>query len=170
MLTQRLGLSDRVAHQQGNALALPFPDAHFDMVWTQHSTMNIELKANIYAEFQRVLRPGGRYASQEILRGENTPVYFPVPWARDPSISFLEAPATIRAIIEAAGFRAKHWIDETPKAREWYDKRVQTAASGLPPLGIHLLLGEDMMSMSQNQIRNLKEKRIAIFQAVFEKI
>ncbi len=171
MLTQRLGLSDRVAHQQGNALELPFPDAHFDVVWTQHSTMNIELKANIYAEFQRVLRPGGRYASQEILRGENSPVYFPVPWARDPSISFLDAQQAIRAMIEAAGFRALHWIDETSKAREWYDKRIQTAQAGLPPLGIHLLLGsEDMMAMSHNQIRNLNENRIAIYQAVLEKI
>lgn len=170
MLTQRLGLADRVTHQQGNALSLSFPDESFDIVWTQHSTMNIEPKANIYAEFQRILRPGGRYASQEIMRGENTPAHFPVPWARDPAISFLETPGQIRALIEAAGFHALHWIDETSKAREWYDQRVQSAASGLPPLGIHLILGEDMMAMSQNQIRNLNENRIAIYQAVFEKI
>ncbi len=169
MLTQRLGLADRVVHQQGDATALPFSDKSFDVVWTQHSTMNIERKASIYAEFQRVLRRGGRYVSQEIMRGENSPIHFPVPWARDPAINFLESPDTIRSMIEAAGLSMLQWIDETANARGWYDKRLATAAAGLPPLGIHLLLGEDMLAMSRNQLLNLNEHRIAIFQAVFEK-
>ena len=169
MLTARVGLSDRVRHQHGNALALPFADASFDVVWTQHSTMNIEDKPGIYAEFQRVLRHAGRYASQEIMQGENTPVHFPAPWARDPAISFLQSPQAIRRLIEAAGFTALHWFDETAKARAWYDKRLLAVTAGLPPLGIHLLLGEDMIAMSHNQIRNLNESRIAIVQAVFQK-
>lgn len=170
MLTARLGLSDQVRHQHANAMALPFPDASFDLVWTQHSTMNIEDKPSVYAEFQRVLRHDGRYASQEIMQGEATPIYFPVPWARDPSISFLQPPAAIRRLVEAAGFLSSHWVDETAKAREWYEKRIQSTAAGLPALGIHLLLGEDMMAMSRNQIRNLNENRIAIVQAVCQKI
>jgi SAM-dependent methyltransferase len=169
MLTARIGLSERVRHQHANALALPFPDTSFDVLWTQHSTMNIEDKSSIYAEFHRVLRRDGRYASQEIMQGDNSPVYFPVPWARDPAISFLQPPATIRSLIERAGFSALVWNDETASARNWYDKRIQTAASGLPPLGIHLLLGEDIVAMSHNQISNLNENRIAIIQAVFRK-
>lgn len=169
MLTAKLGLADRVRHQHGNALALPFPDASFDVVWTQHSTMNIEDKPSVYAEFQRVLRPEGRYALQEIMRGDVTPIHFPVPWARDPTISFLQTPTAIQRLIQAAGFASLSWADETASARDWYDKRLQSSANGLPPLGIHLLLGEDMMAMSQNQIRNLNENRIAIVQAVFQK-
>lgn len=169
MLTARVGLSDRVQHRQGNALALPFPDASFDVVWTQHSTMNIEDKPSVYAQFQRVLRHEGRYASQEIMQGAMTPVHFPVPWARDPAISFLQTPDRTRKQIENAGFTPLHWIDETASARDCYDKRVQTASNGLAMLGIHLLLGEDMMAMSHNQIRNLNENRIAIIQAVFQK-
>jgi ubiquinone/menaquinone biosynthesis C-methylase UbiE len=170
MLTARLGLAHRVKHHRANALALPFPDASFDVVWTQHSTMNIEDKANLYAGFRRVLRHEGRYASQEIMRGINAPVYFPVPWARDPAISFLQTPDAIRALIESAGFSALSWNDETASARSWYDKRLQAASAELPPLGVHLLLGEDLLAMSQNQIRNLNENRIAIVQSVFEKI
>ena len=169
MLTARLGLSDRVRHRHGNALALPFPDGSFDVVWTQHSTMNIEDKPSVYAEFRRVLRHEGRYALHEIMQGENAPIHFPVPWARDPAISFLLPPTTIRRLIEATGFMASHWIDETANARDWYAKRVQAATPGLPPLGIHLLLGEDIVAMSRNQIRNLNEHRIAIVQAVFQK-
>jgi ubiquinone/menaquinone biosynthesis C-methylase UbiE len=169
MLTARIGLSNRVHHRHGDALALAFADASFDVVWTQHSTMNIENKSSVYAEFQRVLRHDGRYALQEIMQGVVAPVHFPVPWARDPAISFLLPPSTTRQLIEAEGFAVLDWIDESDSARDWYDKRIQSASSGLPPLGIHLLLGDDMMAMSKNQIRNLNEGRIAIIQAVFQK-
>ena len=169
MLTARLGLAHRVRHEHADALALPFPDESFDVVWTQHSTMNIEDKPSLYAEFRRVLRPQGRYASQEIMQGINSPVHFPVPWARDPAISFLQPPEAIRVLIESAGFSASHWNDETASARSWYDKRIQISAAGLPPLGIHLLLGEDIVAMSHNQIRNLNENRIAVVQSVFTK-
>lgn len=167
MLTARVGLSDRVCHQQGNALALPFAAGSFDVVWTQHSTMNIEDKPKLYAEFRRVLRRGGRYALHEIMQGQTTPIHFPVPWARNPAISFLQPPEIIQRLIEASGFAMSQWLDETASARVWFEKRVQAAASGLPPLGIHLLLGDDMVAMSRNQIRNLNEGRIAIVQAVF---
>ena len=34
-------------------------------------------------------------------------------WARDASTSFLRAPAEMRAVIEAAGFRPRAWDDMT---------------------------------------------------------
>ena len=40
-LTTHLGLTGQVTHQVGNALELPFDDGHFDVVWTQNSSMNI---------------------------------------------------------------------------------------------------------------------------------
>ena len=69
MLTERLGLAERVRHRVGNALALPFDDASFDVVWTQNSGMNIEDKAGLYAGFHRVLRPGGLLVMQEPMAG-----------------------------------------------------------------------------------------------------
>jgi SAM-dependent methyltransferase len=55
-LTRRTALADRVEFRHGNARALPFADASFDIVWTQHSSMNIDDKATLYAEAHRVLR------------------------------------------------------------------------------------------------------------------
>jgi len=40
-LTGRVGLSERVDFRQGSALALPFPDASFDLAWSQNVAMNI---------------------------------------------------------------------------------------------------------------------------------
>src|SRR5947207_1021926 len=113
MLTERLGLADRVTHQVGNALELPFEDGSFDAVWTQNSGMNIADKERLYAGFHRVLRPGGRLAIQEPMAGPVQPVIFPVMWARDASSSFLRTPQEMRTLIEATGFRVRAWDDVT---------------------------------------------------------
>src|SRR5438093_9528538 len=103
-LTARLGLSDRVVHRVGDALALDVPAASFDLVWTQNSGMNIADKARLYAAFARVLRPGGRVVLQEPMAGPVQPVVFPVMWARDSASSFLHTPEAMRSAMEAAGF------------------------------------------------------------------
>ena len=77
MLTRRLGLAGRVTHRTANALALPFDDGVFDVVWTQNSGMNIADKRRLYAGFHRVLRPGGRLAIQEPMAGPGDPPIFP---------------------------------------------------------------------------------------------
>jgi sarcosine/dimethylglycine N-methyltransferase len=73
MLTARTGLADLVCFRQGNALKMRYPGAGFDVAWTQHSSMNIADKERLYAEIQRVLRPGGRLALHEILAGPVSP-------------------------------------------------------------------------------------------------
>ena len=59
-LTRRTGLAGRVSFHHGDALALPFADARFDVVWTQHSSMNVDDKEALYAGIHRALRRGGR--------------------------------------------------------------------------------------------------------------
>src|SRR6266498_3134866 len=115
-LTARLGLTDRVKHRIGDALALDVGADAFDVVWTQNSGMNIPDKERLYAGFARMLRPGGLLALQEPMAGPVQPVVFPVMWARDAAASFLRAPGEMRAVIEAAGFQVRAWDDVTAEA------------------------------------------------------
>jgi SAM-dependent methyltransferase len=169
-LTRMTNLADLVTFKHGDALDMPYPDEGFDLVWTQHSSMNIADKERLYKEIRRVLRPGGRLALHEITAGPNAPVRFPVPWAREPSISHLRPPEAIRALIPAAGFRELAWLDETSSATEWFRQRLAAAPAGGPPLGLSLLLGADFPEMFRNQVRNLGEARIRVIQAVFERV
>ncbi len=170
VLTARVGLTGRVAFQHGNALDMPFPDGAFDRVWTQHSTMNIAEKERLYREIYRVLRPGGLLAMHEMMAGPVQPIHFPVPWARDPSISFLWPPAKIRRSLTEIGFREVEWIDE----REMALANLPAPASGQPEIGApasaaQVLYGPQLPEMVQNVGRNLREDRLALVQAVFEK-
>jgi MPBQ/MSBQ methyltransferase len=168
-LTHLTGLSERVSFRHGDALALPDPDGAFDVVWSQHSTMNIADKARLCAEARRVLRPGGRLALHEVAAGPGGPPHFPLPWAAGPAGSHLLPAGDMRAFIARAGFVETAWVDESSLVLAAFQAQLdRLRANGVPPaLGLHLLLGDAFHPMFANLTRSLKERRLAVIQAVF---
>lgn len=163
-LTRRSGLSDLVDIRQGDALALPFDDARFDVVWTQHASMNIEDKATLFAGMRRVLRPGGRLAFFDLLAGPEQPIHYPVPWAEDDRTSFLASPADTQALLADAGFSVQVWDDVTKAANAFY--RRMAAMPPVPsPLGLHLLI-PDLAAKGANLARNVEEGRLVLIRCV----
>ena len=63
-LIQEKGVADRVNLVQGSAVALPFPDAHFDAVHAMRLFQVLPEKEcppmTVFGEMLRVLKPGGR--------------------------------------------------------------------------------------------------------------
>jgi SAM-dependent methyltransferase len=172
MLTERTRLSDRVRFKVGNALDMPFADSSFDVVWSQHSSMNISDKERLYAQAHRVLKPGGRLALHEIMAGEVQPVHFPAPWARTPDISFLRPVEEMRTLIAESGFRELVWENTTSISLEWFRERsaASKAAGGPPSVGLHLLLGNTFAEAFTNNLRNLEEGRTVIIEGIFQRL
>jgi len=166
MLTGLTGLTGRVSYRQGNALDLPFADMSFDVVWSQNASMNIADRDRLYFEMCRVLKRGGRLALQEVVAGTGGEPHYPVPWAREASISFLLTAAATRAKLEAAGFHVVTWHDTTrTSSQSW----TRAAEGPPPPLGIHLLIGPDWAEIARNSARNYEEDRVRLFNAVLER-
>lgn len=167
ILVERVGLSDRVSLAFGNALDLPFDDASFDVVWMQHVAMNVDDKGRLYREAGRVLRPGGKLAIHEILAGSVCPLRYPVPWANDPSFSFLVSAGRLREKLAESGFLQLAWKDDTSKCIEWARKPRHSGNSRTLPSVLEALLGPDYQQRIENVRRNLIEGRIEVVQAVF---
>jgi SAM-dependent methyltransferase len=170
-LTAWTHLTGLVSFVNASALQMPFPDGSFDVVWTQHASMNIADKAGLYREIARVVRPGGRFAFFDILAGPIQPIHFPVPWAADESFSFLLSPDETRTRITEAGFRETTWLADDALDAELERRDVPDPdASDGPALDSSLLNGADGARMGANVGRNLREGRILPVIGVFERV
>ncbi|WP_243294296.1 class I SAM-dependent methyltransferase [Geothrix mesophila] len=132
---RRKGLADRIwASSDADAQRLPFKDATFDGITICYGIRNVEARPLAYAEFLRVLRPGGQLTILEF----STPV---VPglkafydwyslrvlprvgaWISGDASAYTYLPESIRgfpdqralaAELEAAGFRQVGWTNLT---------------------------------------------------------
>ena len=160
VLSGWVGLGDRVAFRQGDATSLPFADATFDAAMTVHVAMNIAAKDRMYAEARRVLKPGSRFAVYDVLQGEGGEVHYPVPWAREPSISHLATPEEMVALLRGAGFEILSSEDSTEESQAWFEGVARHTAQNAPAVTFQLFLGNDFPAMARNQVANLRERRI----------
>ena len=147
---------------RADVLSLPFEDASFDVVLSQHVQMNIADKAGLYREAHRVLRPEGRLALWDVTAGPKEPIEFPVPWAVQPADSHLVTPERLQAITAAAGFEITAWNDMTETALS-----VMENLLGAPPGGLGLqVFVPDLPAKAANLARNMRENRVRLVQAV----
>ena len=63
--------SGEVAFVTGDMMALPFPDASFDLVTTGYGIRNVPRIDQAVSEIRRVLRPGGQFLSLDFNRPAN---------------------------------------------------------------------------------------------------
>jgi ubiquinone/menaquinone biosynthesis C-methylase UbiE len=149
-----------VDFQHADATQLPFADGQFDAAMTIHVAMNIAAKDKMYAEARRVLKPGSRFAAYDILQGEGGEVFFPVPWAREPSISHLATPDGMRSLLTGAGFKIIAVEDSTEESQTWFEAMAARMAEAAPAVTFQAFLGSDFPEMARNQVRNLRDRRI----------
>ena len=163
-LARWVGLSELVEYRQANALSLPFPDQTFDAAWTQHVAMNIADKARLYAEVQRVLKPGARFVCYDVLQGPGGDVVYPTPWASHSSLSHLVAPDEMRRLLPQAGLEIFHWRETSEAGLHWFREGMRRWTEQGPPAAIRIALGPNFAQMAQNMVRNLEEHRLVIFE------
>ena len=160
-LTSRLGLTDRVSFEQGDALAMPFGDAAFDGAYSMNVSMNIADKRALYREIHRVLAPGGWLVLSEVVQGPGGAPAYPAPWARTALTSFLAIADETRASLAASGFTIESERDTTEAALAYGARsRALVEAGGKPPhRAVSLILGALAEEAVANSGRALRERR-----------
>jgi SAM-dependent methyltransferase len=166
-LTELLNMQEQVKFEAASALELPFDDNSFDGVWSLQMNMNVDDKLSWLKETYRVIKPNGRAILYEVCGNRNTPLYFPVPWAQDSSMSFLVPPESFRNDITSAGFDIDVWNDKTDLAQKAFAQMKEPVGEpNLPVLGVYMLVGNDISAKAYNLHRNLDEERVSLIETV----
>jgi len=171
VLSQRVGLADRVNFRYGDALSLPFERNRFDAAFMIHVNMNIADKKGLFAEAERILKAEGKLVLWEIYKTEESDLAYPVPWAEDESFSFLIPMAEMVSLIEVAGFTPLQVDDATAEASEWVRARLAPKRDRQPRRprpDLDLVLG-NFRQKRANLSKNLLRGAVGVLRLVAEK-
>ena len=158
-----VGLGDLIDLRQGSALDLPFEDGDFDAAYMMHVGMNIADKDRLFSEVARVLKEGGTFGIYDVMQTGEGDLAFPVPWAMSSETNALATPGQYRSGLERAGFTVSAQRNRKDFALEFFAElsAKAAAAEGLPPLGLHILMGETRAEKIRNMVGNINAGLIA---------
>lgn len=170
-LNEWVGLSDQITLSELDALDLPFDAGSFNAATMLHVGMNISDKAALFAGIFRVLEPGGVFGLYDIMKLSDKAFDFPVPWAGQASISFVEPVEAYEQALQAAGFQIVSIENRAEFATGFLTKLKAMIASvnWPPPLGLHLIMGAQAPDKLGNMARAVFDGALAPVQIVVRK-
>ncbi|MBW2190315.1 MAG: methyltransferase domain-containing protein [Deltaproteobacteria bacterium] len=165
------GLGEQLRFEAGSALDMPFNDGSFDVAAQLHVGMNIEDKGALFEEVFRVLRPGGRFGVYDVMGESGAEHAYPVPWATNSSMSFVDSQSNYRQALESAGFVIRTETNRRDFAVDFFAvlKQRMAEVGGPPPLGLHLIMGDDAATKITHMIEAVASGALAPVELVCEK-
>jgi len=108
-----------------------------------------------------VLKPNGRFASQEMAAGKTATSYFPLPWASDPADSALISADEMRSVLGEIGFTTERFEDTS-------DAHLNKTPEPSAPSSLSLSVFVDNLAQKAgNARRSLEEGQVRLVRGVF---
>ena len=170
MLTEKLGMECRCDFRQGSATALPYPDDHFDAVWSQNMMMNVADKSTFFSEVARVLKPGGSFAFEAVLEGNGEPLHLPTFWASSADMNFLVTREALEDLLETAGLARVKLEDTTAAVIAQGHKRKAALSRPRPQqLNISVIVPDEVEDKMSHALMNNEQGRTRTIKGVYRK-
>jgi ubiquinone/menaquinone biosynthesis C-methylase UbiE len=149
-LSHRTGSGELLHFEVANALSMPFENATFDAAITLHAAMNISDRLSLYAEMARLVKSSGVLGVYDVMMKKDSDLNFPLPWSDTPETSHLVTPEKTADLLRDAGFDVYEVEDRTNFAIEFFKQALAAIGPKPPPIGIHLLMGDNTRSKLRN--------------------
>jgi len=164
------GLEKKTVFLLADALNLPFEDNTFDIVWSQQVQINIKDKALFFSEIKRVLNEQGTFVYYDIFRKLKTAPSFPLPWADNPSFSFLETTRYVDDLLRETGFVKLLSTDQTTKAHDYLRQLTENKKKpGRILSGLQLMTGSSFVKKTNNLLKGIQQDKIEFQSGIYRK-
>ncbi|MEV6992556.1 class I SAM-dependent methyltransferase [Streptomyces sp. NPDC093228] len=173
-LTDRVGLADRTHFVRGDVTELAFPAGNFDRAWMLHVGMNVEDKSRLFNGIGRVLTVNGLFIVYDVMfLGDPSLVRYPLPWASEPSHSFIAGPEQYRASLSYAGFEIVAEHDRRSQGiralrglhtADAHHEGSAPQGPGAPdarPASVNVAMGGDASTKIANVLQHMEEGLLA---------
>ncbi|MES1923870.1 methyltransferase domain-containing protein [Salinisphaera sp. T31B1] len=128
------GLADRVDIVDGDFENIPYPDDHFDVVWSQDAMLHSGDRGRVIAEVARVLKPGGTFIFTDPMTADDCPAGVLQPVLDRISLETMGSPGFYRAALASRGFTEASFADHSDQVPLHYTRVHQTLDAYAEPL------------------------------------
>jgi hypothetical protein len=99
-------------------------------------------------------------------------VLYPVPWATTEKTSALEKPEQYQSHLSAVGFSPLSIRERGDFAQEFFEKMAKNMGdvAGPPPLGLHVLMGDNAKEKASNVLSMIKDGLLAPVELIALKV
>ena len=166
-----VGLDDKVSLRVSDASQLVFEDESFDRIYLMHVGMNVADKNALMIGLGRLLRTDGLLGIYDIMRTGEGAQTFPVPWASVPEGSEVASLEGYKEAVDAAGLALVRTQNRGDFAVNFFEKlrAHASSSSGPPPLGLHIVMGDQQAKKIQNLASDIARNVLAPVELIARK-
>ena len=121
-MNEEQGVADLIEVIDGSFEDLPFPEANFDVVWSQDAICHSENRRRVVQEVVRVLDAGGQFVFTDILQADDCPDGVLQPILDRIHLTSLGSPSFYRSACEAAGLHEVSFQELTHYLIQHYER------------------------------------------------
>lgn len=166
-LNKKVDLEAQINLSVASATDMSFADAEFDRACMLHVGMNIDDKQKLMQQAARVVRPGGYFGIYDVMRTGDQPIIFPVAWSDDENTSFVSTVGAYTEALESEGFEIVSVADKRDVAIGFFEAiMARLAEGGPPPLGLHIVMGQDAKIKVKNMYTNVQNGTVSPVQII----
>jgi len=122
MLTEEQGLDDLIDVVDGSFENIPYPDASFDVVWSQDAILHSGDRHQVLAEVYRVLKPNGVFVFTDPMQSDSCPDGVLQPILDRIHLDSLGSPQFYQDTAKALGFSDVSFEDHTEQLVNHYGR------------------------------------------------
>jgi sarcosine/dimethylglycine N-methyltransferase len=137
-LSAAQGLSSQIEVVDGSFEEVPFPDANFDVVWSQDAILHSGKREVVVAEAARVLKPGGMFLFTDPMQADDCPAGVLDPILARIHLETLGSPGFYRQATAAHGLKEKAFEDLTPHMATHYQRVLDELSARQAELSAHV--------------------------------